>query len=79
MRYNTSRLVTIVTVRNVCILFSTLTTVQSTYNEIDYNEKSVILNRLFILINNLENISSLVILKFGYHEYICCPTKISVE
>ena len=78
MRYNISRLVTIVTVRNVCILFSTLTTVQSTYNEIDYNEKSVILNRLFILINNLENISSLVILKLGYHEYNCCPTKISL-
>ena len=53
-------------------------TVQSTYNEVGYDEKSIILNRLLIPINQLEYISSLVTWKFGCNEKIACPSKISI-
>jgi hypothetical protein len=46
------------------------------YNEISYNGKSVILNRLFIPINLHQYIYSLVILNFSYNEKITYPPSI---
>ena len=44
--------------------------IQSNYNEIGYNEKSVALNALF---NPIEYISGRDILQFGYIEKILYP------